>query len=164
MRPLSALRTPLALLAAAALVAAACSRIEAPIVKIEGAKMLKLGIAGSSLELTLRVQNPNTKPLRVERFEYEVSINDVPLGRGFYADPVEIEGFRDATVQSKFELSMLSIPATIKAIRDRGEARARIRGQLHLMGGLVPRRVPFEAEARIDLPGDGTPPAPAPGR
>ena len=32
-----------------------------------------------------------------------------------------------------------------------------------LKGGLFPRKVPFEAESRIDLPGDGAAPAPSPG-
>jgi len=32
-----------------------------------------------------------------------------------------------------------------------------------LKGGLFPRKVPFEAESRIDLPGDGAAPAPPPG-
>jgi LEA14-like dessication related protein len=139
---------------------AGCARLEPPIVKVQSAKMLKLGIAGSTLALDLRVQNPNTRTLRVERFEYAVSVNDVALGRGFHADPVTIEGFREASVRTNFELSMLSIPGTVKSIIERGEARARIRGTVHLAGG--PRTVPFEGETLIDLPGEGRAPGGAP--
>jgi hypothetical protein len=55
---------------------------------------------------------------------------------------------------------MLSIPGTVKSIIERGEARARIRGTLHLAGG--PRTVPFEGETLIDLPGEGHAPGGAP--
>jgi hypothetical protein len=40
---------------------AGCARLDPPIVKVQSAKMLKLGIAGSTLALDLRVQNPNTR-------------------------------------------------------------------------------------------------------
>ena len=72
-----------------------------------------------------------------------------------------IEAYREASVKTRFELSTLSIPATVKTIIDRGEANARLRGELHLAGRAAARRLPFAAERRIDLPGEGAgrPPA-----
>jgi len=142
---------PAVALGLALLSACASAALKPPSLRVEGLRVDKLGITGAALDVKFRIQNPNPEPMLIERFQYELILNGHRMGRGYEADPVELEGFRDARVVSRFDVNLLSLPGTIKAILDEDRARARVEGTFYVREGRRLKHVPFDVDAEVDL-------------
>jgi len=147
------------------------SSAERPLLTAAGLKFHKPGVSGLPVDVTFRVQNPNPKALDVERFSYEVFVNDQSIGRGFVPEPMVIDAFKERQVVSRFNINYFAIPGAVKQVLDQDRINATVRGTFYLKGRLWGRQLPFESTGVIplgrdeepkQLPAAGTAPA-APG-
>lgn len=138
-------------LLAAVVAGAACATTKTPTLQVEALRMGKLGITGAGLDVGFRVQNPNPEPLLIDRFEYELRLNGHRLGRGYYSEPVRLDGFKAERVDSKFNLNFLSLPGTVKAILDNDRARVQVKGSFYVREGDGFRKLGFSHDANIDI-------------
>jgi LEA14-like dessication related protein len=148
MKPSSLLRGA----AAAGLLLAGCATLKPPTLQVEGLKVGKLGVTGVAMDVSFRVRNPNPEPMLVERFEYELFLNGNRLGRGYEPNAVNIGGFRDERVSSRFDLNLLSLPGTVKDLLRDDRARARAKGHFYVRqpnGNL--KKLGFDADAQVDI-------------
>jgi len=147
------LNRSLAALAALTLGSACASAppLKPPSMRVEGLRVDKLGITGAALDVKFGIQNPNPNRILIEKFEYELILNGKKLGKGYQADPVEIEGFKDARVVSRFNLNLLSLPGTVKAILAEDRAAAHVEGTFYMRSGGGLQGVPFAADADVNL-------------
>lgn len=147
------LARPAALLAGLALLGACASAppLHPPSMRVEGLRVDKLGITGAALDVKFGIQNPNPTPILIDKFEYELILNGRRLGKGYQADPIEIDGFRDARVVSRFNLNLLKLPGTVKSILDQDHAAARVEGIFYVRQGRGISGLPFSADAEVDL-------------
>ncbi len=128
-----------------------CATTKPPTLRVQGLDFGKVGITGVSVDVAFMVRNVNPEPLFIERFEYELDLNGARLGRGFYADPVQIEGFKEERVVSRFDVNFLSLPGSVKAILDSDRAHARARGTFYVRKGGGIESLHFDNDAEVQL-------------
>ena len=134
------------------LVAAGCASLEPPRVQVQRLGRPQMGLTGATLDVTFNVRNPNPDPITIERVQYDLFLNGVRVGDGFITQAVEVAGFGEARMTSRFDLNYLRVPGAVKAIMDRDRVDARTRGRFYMRrdGGRV-RRVNFSSEANLDF-------------
>jgi LEA14-like dessication related protein len=128
--------------------ACASAPLRPPTMQVAGLKVGDMGITGMSLDVKFRVRNPNERAIKVERFEYELSVNGQNLGRGFQPYDVKIESYEDREVVSRFDLNLLKLPGVVKSVLGEKQVDAHVEGLFHVKGSSP---LPFSSDARIDL-------------
>jgi LEA14-like dessication related protein len=144
-------RLPLVLCLALLAVAGCASAIKPFKLTVERLAVKKINITGMAMDVDFVVRNPNPDALRIERFEYDLKLNGQRLGTGYHADAIDLAGFGEAKVTSRFDLGFLQIPGTVKAILDGHRAEAAVQGTFYVdrNGGL--RKVPFRSTADVPI-------------
>jgi LEA14-like dessication related protein len=130
----------------------ACATVKAPTLQVSGLKVGKPGLTGLTMDVGFKVRNPNPDALLIERFEYELFLNGNRLGRGFQPDAINLGGFREESVRSRFDLNYLSLPGTVKDLLKDNRAKARAKGTFFVResnGGL--KKLKFDADAEVDI-------------
>lgn len=140
-------------LALSALLTAACASVKAPILAVDSLKVGDMGITGVALDVGFRIRNPNPEPLSVERFEYELFVNGNRLGRGFESKGVELAGFGEATVRSRFDVNFLGVPGAVKEVLKQDRVKARAKGRFYASGAFGRRELSFDSDAEVGLGG-----------
>lgn len=139
----------------AALLAAAlfqaCATTKPPTLRVQGLDFGKVGFTGVSVDVAFMVRNVNPEPLMIERFEYELDVNGEHLGRGYYAEPLRIDGFQEERVVSRFDVNFLRVPGTVKAVIDSDKARARARGKFYVRKGGSLETLKFDNDAEVRI-------------
>jgi LEA14-like dessication related protein len=107
-----------------------------------------MGLTGVSLDVRFRVRNPNESKIKIDRFEYDLTVNGQRLGRGFVPQSLEIEPFLDQEVVSRFDLNLLSLPGVVRSILGEKVVAAHVEGLFHVKGG---DPMPFASDAQVDL-------------
>jgi LEA14-like dessication related protein len=133
-------------------VALGCATVKPPTLQVEGLKIGKLGVTGLAMDVSFRVRNPNPDPMLIERFEYELFLNGNRLGRGYEPNAVNVGGFQEERVSSRFDLNFLSLPGTVKDLLKDDRAKARAKGTFYVRqssGGL--KKLGFDADAQVDI-------------
>jgi LEA14-like dessication related protein len=140
-------------LALSGMLASACASVKAPILAVDSLKVGNMGITGVALDVGFRIRNPNPEPLSVERFEYELFVNGNRLGRGFESKGVELAGFGEATVRSRFDVNFLGVPGAVKDVLKQDRVKARAKGRFHASGAFGRRELGFDSDAEVSLGG-----------
>ena len=137
---------------ATVVVASGCATLQPPRVQVQRLGRPQVGLTGATLEVTFSVRNPNPDPITIERVHYDLILNGVRVGDGFITQSVEVAGFGEARMSSRFDLNYLRVPGAVKSIVDRDRVDARTRGRFYMRrdGGRV-RRVNFSSEATLDF-------------
>jgi LEA14-like dessication related protein len=136
-----------AALAALALAGSACGA-KAPILAIDGLKVGDMGITGVAVDVRFRVRNPNPDSLSIERLEYELFLNGNRLGRGFESSGLQLAGFGEGKITSRFDVNFLSLPGTVKDLLRDDSVQARVKGYFYTSGN---RRLGFSSDAKVNL-------------
>jgi hypothetical protein len=97
------------------------------------------------------VRNVEPDPLLIEGFEYVLVLNGHRLGRGYYPDPVRLGPFEEAGVVSRFNVNLLQLPGSVRAVLDEDEARAHVHGRFFVRQGGRVRKLPFDSGAIVSL-------------
>ena len=141
-----------ALLLAAAILASGCASLQPPRIQVQRLSRPQAGLTGATLDVTFNVRNPNPDPITIERVQYNLILNGVRVGDGFIAQPVEVAGFGEARMSSRFDLNYLRVPGAVKSIMDRDRVDARTRGRFYMRrNGGRERRVNFSSDATLDF-------------
>jgi LEA14-like dessication related protein len=140
-----------ALCAAMGALLVGCATMKPPQLFVEGLKVDKVRVTGVTMEVAFRIHNTNPEPLNIENMEYQLDLNGVRLGRGYYAEALHLRGFDEAKIVSRFHLNMLSLPAGVQEILSSDRARATVKGAFFVQedGGL--RKLRFSTEAEVEL-------------
>lgn len=135
-----------------AALASACATLEPPRVQVQRLGRPQIGLTGATLDVTFSVRNPNPDPITIERVQYDLFLNGVRVGDGFITQPVDVAGFGEARMSSRFDLSYLRVPGAVRSILERDRVDARTRGRYYMRrdGGRV-RRVAFSSSASLDF-------------
>jgi LEA14-like dessication related protein len=145
-------RSTLAVLVASTLFASACATLDPPRVQVARLGRPQMGLTGATLDVTFNVRNPNPDPITIERVQYDLFLNGVRVGDGFITQTVELAGFGEARMSSRFDLNYLRVPGAVKSIMERDRVDARTRGRFFMRrGGGRVRRVNFASEASLDF-------------
>ena len=130
---------------------ASCASLKTPTLQVEALRIDKVRITGAGVEVAFRVQNPNPEPIVIERFEYQLKLNGHGLGRGYYSEPIRLDGFKDERLRSRFGLNFLSLPGAIKEVLDDDRADVHVNGTFYVRRGGDLTKLRFSNGARVDL-------------
>ncbi len=134
------------------LVLQGCASLKPPTLVVEGLHVGKLGITGAAVDVSFKLRNPNPDPMLVERFEYELFLNDNRLGRGYEPNAVKLAGFGEERVRSRFDMNFLSLPGAVKDLLNDNRAKARVKGHFFVStAGGSQKKLPFDADASVDI-------------
>jgi LEA14-like dessication related protein len=146
------LRSPRLALVAGAVALWAGATLKPPTLQVDGLKVGKPGITGLTMDVGFKVRNPNPEALLIERFEYELFLNGNRLGRGYQPETINLGGFREEKIRSRFDLNYLSLPGTVKDLLEDDRAKARAKGTFYVRevnGNL--KKLKFDADAEVDI-------------
>lgn len=140
------------LLLVSTLAAAGCASLEPPRIQVQRLGRPQVGLTGATLDVTFNVRNPNPDPITIERVQYDLFLNGRRVGDGFITQTVDVAGFGEARMSSRFDLNYLRVPGAVKSILERDRVDARTRGRFYVRrdGGRV-HRMNFSSEANLDF-------------
>jgi len=156
----SRLHVSAGLLAAAAgfvllLAGARCSRFagvfEKPELQFRGIQVNSVGLDGASLEILVDVYNPNSYRLGVERFSYDLAIEDVHWGLGSTSYPIAVEGRNSATVRLPLDVSWSRLGAAGREALRTGTVNYGVSGEMTVGTSLGDVSVPFTKAGRFSI-------------
>ncbi|MCM2254852.1 MAG: LEA type 2 family protein [Vicinamibacteria bacterium] len=130
---------------------AGCATLRTPTLQVESLKMDKVRVTGAGMNVGLRVQNPNPERLLIERLEYELAVNGRNLGRGYYADPIQLDGFEDGRIDTRFAINFLSLPGAVKEVLDSDRAKVQVKGHFYVRQGQGLKKLGFKSGAEVEL-------------
>jgi LEA14-like dessication related protein len=134
------------------LVLPGCATLKPPTLVVEGLHVGKLGISGAAIDVSFKLRNPNPDPMLVERFEYELFLNGNRLGRGYEPNAVNLAGFAEERVRSRFDMNFLSLPGAVKDLLNDNRAKARVKGHFFVKTASgSQKKLPFDADASVDI-------------
>ena len=135
----------------ATLLISACATVKAPILAVDGMKVGDMGLSGVAVDVGFRVRNPNPEPIRIERFEYELFVNGNRLGRGFESKGLDLQGYGEAKVRTRFDVNLLSLPGAVKDVLGQDRVKARAKGKFYATGSFGKKELGFDSDAEVDL-------------
>ena len=135
----------------ATLLMSACATVKAPILAVDGLKVGDMGLSGVAVDVGFRVRNPNPEPIRIERFEYELFVNGNRLGRGFESKGLDLQGYGETKVRTRFDVNLLSLPGAVKEVLGQDRVKARAKGKFYATGSFGKKELGFDSDAEVDL-------------
>jgi LEA14-like dessication related protein len=139
-----------------------CTGFRKPTVELEGVSLGSVGLSGGTLNVNLRVENPNAIGFRAEKLRYELFVQTPGdsvdggwerLTSGTYEEEIVIRARETRTVQVPiaFRLSDLG-PAATSAMRT-GRFTYRVTGDVQVRAAGTTRTVPFRKTGSMSLLG-----------
>src|SRR5215510_1513325 len=123
-----------------------------PALQIDKVHLEKARLTGMGIDVAFRVRNPNPDPILLEGFHYELALNGVRLGDGYYPDVTAIGPLHEERIVSRFELNWLSLPATVKRVFDQDRVQARVKGTFYVrQGPKKAKAMKFDEGAGVSL-------------
>src|SRR5262249_36665446 len=104
-----------------------------------------------ALDVGFRIRNPNPEPLRIERFEYELLVNGSSLGHGYEPKGVDLAGYGEAKVASRFDVNALHVPGGVRKVLRRDKGRARAKGKYVTSGSFGKKELGFDSDVDVNL-------------
>lgn len=142
----------LAVSSLAVLLTACGASLRPPQLRVEKLDLGRATLAGLNADVFFTVRNPNDQPMAVDHFEYDLFVNGHRLGRGDVNEAVELGPFQSERVTSRFQLSWLSLPGSVKSVLDQDRAQADVRGVFYVRsGGGRYKKMDFSSGGEIDL-------------
>jgi LEA14-like dessication related protein len=133
------------------LLAQACSTLKPPTLAVDGLRVGDMGVTGVALDVGFRLRNPNPEPLRIERFEYELLVNGSSLGHGYEPKGVDLAGYGEAKVVSRFDVNALKLPGAVLKVLRQDKVRARAKGRYFTSGSFGHKELGFDSDVDVDL-------------
>jgi LEA14-like dessication related protein len=137
--------------ALAALLLAACTTLKPPTLALDGLKVGDVGLSGMALDVGFRIRNPNPEPLRIERFEYELVVNGSSLGHGYESKGVDLAGYGEAKVASRFDVNALHVPGAVMKVLRQDKVHARAKGKYFTSGSFGKKELGFDSDVDVNL-------------
>jgi LEA14-like dessication related protein len=136
---------------AAVLLTAACTTLKPPTLAVDGLKVGDMGLSGVALDVGFRIRNPNPEPLRIERFEYELLVNGSSLGHGYEPKGVDLAGYGEAKVVSRFDVNALKVPGAVLKVLRQDKVRAQAKGKYFATGSFGKKELGFDSDVDVNL-------------
>jgi LEA14-like dessication related protein len=127
----------------------AAFHVERPRVALVDVGLENVGLLQSSLVLDLRVENPNSFRLPIDRGVYSVFLAGERIGIGGTRTPIDVPAHGTATQQIVLQLDNLRLLARLRDLVDRRAVAYRIEAD-HYISGFRSRAIHSVAEGEID--------------
>ena len=124
-----------------------------PTVSLMNVRVTGIGITGGSLDVTLKVHNPNEYRLDATKFQYEVDVDSTELAHGILAQRFTVEQKDSTTIHIPVTLSYSALGAAGRSILGSGAVMYHVRGDITVLTPLGDFTVPFAQEGKFNPTG-----------
>ncbi len=139
------------------LLLAACApygpSFEPPSVRVVGVRPLESDTLAPRFEITLRVLNPNAKPLALRGLSYDLTLDDFDVVEGVASDLPEVPGYGEVDVRLAATVSVVEGLRFVTGILRESRVEDvtwRLRARLDVGGLLGPIRIEERGELRLN--------------
>ena len=137
------------------LAGARCSNLagifEKPDLQFRGLRVNSIGYDGASLDILVDVYNPNSYRLPLQRFSYDLAIENVHWGLGSTDSPLAVEARNSATVRLPLQVSWSRLGDVGRQALQTGSVNYGVSGEIVVGTGLGPVRVPYSKSGRFSI-------------
>lgn len=135
------------------LAGARCSQLagvfEKPDLQFRGIRVNSVGIEGASVDILVDVYNPNSYRLGLERFSYDLAIENVHWGFGETSSPLGVDARNSATVLLPLEVSWSQLGRAGREALRTGSVNYGVSGEMIVGTSLGDVRVPYSRSGRF---------------
>ena len=126
-------------------------RLESPRIKLANIQVKAINILETVFQVQLRVFNTNDLDLEVRGIECDLELNDRPFAIGVSKTEIKIPSYGTEIVPILVYSSVLDMVKGVQGIQNNDQLKYRLKGKLHLGGGVLPPVLPFESEGTVSL-------------
>lgn len=150
-------KTALLAIAVMALVLAGarCSNLagifEKPDLQFRGLRVNSIGFDGASLDILVDVYNPNSYRLPLQRFSYDLAIENVHWGLGTTDTPLAVEARNSTLVRLPLEVSWSRLGDVGRQALRTGAVNYGVSGEIIVGTSLGDVRVPYSKSGRFSI-------------
>lgn len=119
-----------------------------PKVSVENIRVAEMGLMEQTLEVRLKVDNPNPFQLPIEKLVYNLSLNDKPFAEGESDKAVNIPAEGNDTVTLQMKTKLTDILSQWQSALDR-KFQYHIKGNLYFLSWLP--QMPFDKQGEVTL-------------
>lgn len=154
-------RTTLTAVLALTTLASACTGFKKPTIELEGISLGSVGLTGGTLNVNLRVENPNRLGFRADDLRYELFLRspggdaNAPqwerLAEGVYDEEIVIGAHETRTVQVPVEFRLSQLGPAASSVMRSGRLDYRATGTVRVRAAGTSRTVPFSKTGNVML-------------
>ncbi|HZI68028.1 MAG TPA: LEA type 2 family protein [Thermoanaerobaculia bacterium] len=138
-----------------ALAGARCSNLagvfEKPDLQFRGLRVNSIGFDGASLDILVDVYNPNSYRLALQRFSYDLAIENVNWGLGSTNSPLAVDARNSATIRLPLEVSWSRLGDVGRQALQTGSVNYGVTGEITVGTSLGDVRVPYSKSGRFSI-------------
>lgn len=158
-------RIPLALAVLAMTFLSACLGVKKPEVDLENVSVGSLGLSGGTLNVDVRVKNPNTFGVKAQRLNYDLFLRRsgsgeasdtswVSFAKGTYDEDIEVGAGQTRTVRIPVNFSYSQLGTAARELLRNGRFDYRAAGDVDVRTTFGSRNVPFRKTGTFYLSGN----------
>ena len=141
-----------------ALAGARCSNLgsifQKPELQFRGLRVNSIGFDGASLDILVDVYNPNSYRLALQRFSYDLAIENVNWGLGSTDSPMAVDARNSATIRLPLEVSWSRLGDVGRQALQTGSVNYGVTGEVIVGTSLGDVRVPYSKSGRFSMLSD----------
>jgi len=124
---------------------------EKPQLEFRGIRVTSLGLDGASLEILVDVYNPNSYRLGLQRFSYDLAIEDVPFGSGSIESPLFVSGHETKTATLPLGVNWSRLGDLGREVLHTGSVQYGVSGEMTIATSLGQVRVPYSRSGHLAI-------------
>jgi LEA14-like dessication related protein len=136
---------------------ARCSNLsgafEKPELQFRGLRVNSIGLNGASIDIVVDVYNPNSFRLGLDRFSYDLAIENVHFGAGETDAPLSVEGRNTATVRLPLVVDWSRLGDVGRGVLNTGSVNYGVTGEMTVATSFRRFRVPYAKSGRFSILG-----------
>lgn len=126
-----------------------------PTVSLMTVHVTGIGITGGSLEVVLKLYNPNEYRLDATNFQYEVDIDSTELTHGVLDHRFTVSGKDSTVLHIPVTFTYAALGAIGRSMWSSNALNYHVRGDITVLTPLGSRTVPFEQQGKFNTAGGG---------
>ncbi|HTR77809.1 MAG TPA: LEA type 2 family protein [Gemmatimonadaceae bacterium] len=127
-----------------------------PQISLVSMRVIGIGVTGGSLEVILKIFNPNSYRLDANTFTYQVEVDSIPLAHGTVANRFTVAPKDSTLLRIPLAFTYAGLGAAGRSIMTSGSVNYRVSGNLTVLTPGSSFTVPFAQQGRFN-PMGGTP-------
>ena len=132
------------------------TKMEPPQISLSNVRVLGVTLLEQQYVLTMRIQNPNDRPLHISGLSFELDINDEKFANGVSNQKVTIPGYGQGTLDVTGTSTLAGLLRQLAELERMQELKYGLKGKVKIAD--IPVPVPFEYEGVVPLSEQKGPP------
>jgi LEA14-like dessication related protein len=120
-----------------------------PVVALRDVRLAAEGLSGGTLDVLLKIYNPNAYDLDVSQMTYTVSVDSSEVGSGHTAQRVMIKAHDSSMVHLPVDFTWTGAAAAARLLTANGYVPYEVKGTIQAARGAATLTIPFDQRGRF---------------